>query len=144
MIRFRDATINDADLLLSWRNDPATVSASLVQGAVDPDDHIAWLTASLASEARELRIALADQMPIGTVRLDLTDDPDVWELSWTIAPEARGRGLGKEMVTAAAGLAQRPLIAHIRLDNAGSEKIAQAAGFRLESSIDGIGLWRRD
>src|ERR1044071_700613 len=93
---FRSALPADAERLFRWRNDPATRAASVEGGAVAWDDHVAWLTRSLASRDRRLLVAEVDGEPIGTVRFDRQGAE--WVMSWTVAPERRGQGLGGRMV----------------------------------------------
>lgn len=140
-ITFRVATFADAALLLAWRNDADTRANSLHADLIDADAHAEWLRASLASPDRALWIALRGGAPVGTVRLDRCA-ADVWELSWTVAPAARGTGVGKAMVAAAARRAARPLVARIRAQAIASQRVAAAAGFTLERTEDGVQWWR--
>lgn len=122
-MKLRPATMNDARLLFAWRNDPLTRANSISTEEVAWDDHIAWLAECLQNPARQLLIAEQAGSPVGTVRID-----DGRQLSWTVAPHARGSGVGKQMV---ALVAKRGHTAQIRRDNIASQRIAQAAGFRL-------------
>lgn len=124
-MKLRPATLEDAELLFGWRNDRQTREASVNTDPAGWEGHLAWLRASLASPARTLLIAETDR-PVGTVRIDYRDET---ELSWTVAPDARGKGLGKTMVLAA--MPSGPVIAHIKNGNIASQKIAKAAGFEL-------------
>ncbi len=92
-IKLRPATIQDADLLLEWRNDPETRSASHKTAVVQREEHISWLLKTLDNPSRRLLIAEENEVPVGTVRADFSDG--VYELSWTVAPDARGYGVGK-------------------------------------------------
>ena len=49
-VKLRTATIQDADLLLEWRNDPKTRKASHNTDEVQRDEHISWLTKTLNNE----------------------------------------------------------------------------------------------
>lgn len=124
MLTLRPATLADAERLFAWRNDPATRAASVHDGEVAWEEHLAWLNSSLASLARDLLIAEEDGEPVGTVRIDRTDETEV---SWTVAPGHRGKGYGAAMVRLACP--DEPSIAHIKADNAASRKIAVAAGY---------------
>ena len=137
MIVLRPATMADAGLLLRWRNDPATRAASVNPAEVGRQEHLAWLEASLRSPTRTLLVAELDGAPVGTVRIDRGAET---ELSWTVAPGHRGKGLGKAMVQAA--VPEGDVVARIARDNAASQAIALAAGFTLEE--DGaLQRWRR-
>jgi RimJ/RimL family protein N-acetyltransferase len=81
-------------------------------------------------------------VPVGTVRLDRRA-PDEAEVSITIAPGARGRGLarpaielGVEHARATWGVAR--LTARIRPENAASLRAFAAAGFAVERERGGL------
>lgn len=142
MVTLRPATIEDARLLFDWRNDEETRRNSINQEPVEWDGHVAWLERSLLSPARKLYIAQQDGMPVGTVRADLQEDGS-YELSWTVAPEARGKGIGKTMVMqfVAEVLPDAALLATIQEGNTASEKIAAALGLsKKEASPDHKGF----
>lgn len=66
---------------------------------------------------------------MGTVRFDKVKD--IYELSWTVAPEHRRKGYGRTMVQEALKLGRAPLVCLIRSFNQPSIKIALACGFVL-------------
>jgi len=74
---------------------------------VGREEHARWLRGILASPKRKIFIAELNGSPVGTVRYDL-DGAD-YELSWTVAPECRGRGVGKSIVRALMAVAGRPV-----------------------------------
>lgn len=122
MRRMRPATFDDAATLFEWRNDPVTRAMSSNTDPVPWETHLAWLSASLANPDRTLLICEEDGVPVGTVRVDGD------EMSWTVAPEARGRGLASIMI-AMAGPQGRT--AEIKAENLASQRAARKAGFRL-------------
>jgi UDP-2,4-diacetamido-2,4,6-trideoxy-beta-L-altropyranose hydrolase len=133
-IILRPATFADAALLLAWRNDPQSRLASRNTALVQPEEHTAWLSRTLASGDRKLMIAESGGKPAGVVRADRIAQG--WELSWTVAPEARGRGVGSQMlVMFVAGLEGR-LHATIRKDNGASRRMALAAGLSHRAGSD--------
>ena len=88
-MKLRTATIQDAELLLEWRNDPQTRKSSHTTHEVQKEEHIAWLNLTLTNTNRRLLIAEESGVPVGTIRADYSDG--MFELSWTVAPNARGR-----------------------------------------------------
>lgn len=129
-IVLRPATLRDAELLLEWRNDPATRAASHRTAPVEREEHVAWLREALASAERQLYIAEERDAPVGTVRADLANG--VWHLSWTVAPQARGRGVAKRMVALLARRIAAPIHAEVKAGNVASARIAEHAGMTLE------------
>lgn len=132
ILRLRPATLEDAQHLFDWRNDDSTRQHFKTTSAVAWADHIAWLTKTMSGRVpgRELRIAeTADGQHVGVVRSDETED-GFHELSYTIAPTWRGKGIGKQMVLQFVRevLPGKRIIATIEKGHAPSERIAAALG----------------
>jgi RimJ/RimL family protein N-acetyltransferase len=140
-LRLRAATQEDTDLLLDWRNDVRTRMASQNTTEVRRDDHVKWLAGSLRDENRILMVAEENEIPVGTVRADLKNG--VYDVSWTVAPGARGRGVGKAMV--ALFLSQLPGVvrADVKKDNHASACIAESAGMQLFREERGVLHYKR-
>jgi spore coat polysaccharide biosynthesis predicted glycosyltransferase SpsG/GNAT superfamily N-acetyltransferase len=137
--QIREATESDSGLLLAWRNDPETRAWSRTTDPVAPADHSEWLARALNDPGRRLLIAEYDHEPVGTVRLDRDDDH--WEISITVAPEARGRGLAVPILLAAERSLDRTTIrACVNRDNAASIAVFRRAGYRTLTT-DGQWLW---
>jgi RimJ/RimL family protein N-acetyltransferase len=137
-ITLRPASFDDADLLLAWRNDPLSRLASRNTALVKQDEHRAWLSRTLASADHRLMIAEEHGGPAGVVRADRIAQG--WELSWTVAPEARGRGIGARMLVMFVEQLEGRLIAMIRKDNAASRRMASAAGLAQIAPADASGF----
>jgi RimJ/RimL family protein N-acetyltransferase len=132
LVILRKAGIEDSDLLLAWRNDEETRMNSLHSAPIQADEHARWLDRSLRSTDRSLFIVEESGMPVGTVRIDALPDGQK-ELSWTIAPERRGTGIGKQAVKKA--IDEHPdwvFVARIKRTNNASIKIAEHAGLRFQ------------
>ena len=138
MILARTATADDAPRLFEWRNDAATRAASLDWSEIEWEDHLAWLDRTLDDPDTFLCVASVDGEPVGTCRFDVIDGSA--EVSITVAPSARGRGLGGPILAASreAFVSWRgermPLTATIRDSNVASIRLFTAAGFELVSS----------
>jgi RimJ/RimL family protein N-acetyltransferase len=141
----RLASPDDADLLLGWRNDPATRSASRDQDVVPRAAHVAWLRRVLADPGRLLLVVEHTGRPAGTVRFDREAD-GLWEVSITLAPYARGRRLAEGVLAAGERawrdrVGDRPaVLACVRPDNAASARLFESAGYRrrAEPAADGL------
>lgn len=132
---FRRATMDDAALLLAWRNDPLTRAMSHDSGEVSRDGHLQWLSRSIAMPWRTLYIASKNDVPVGTFRIDTRE-----ELSWTISPEHRGQGHCKEMMLRAMAGRLCPF-AQIKDENHASRAVAAFVGLKPGASKDGITEW---
>ncbi|PXY38120.1 acetyltransferase [Prauserella flavalba] len=131
----REAGVGDAELLLSWRNDPETRRWSRTTDVVALADHVRWLENVLASADRLLFVAEKDG-PVGTVRFDLVSDaPEgTWEVSITVAPESRGKGLAGAILAAGERELRRReparcVLASVHEDNAASVALFRKAGY---------------
>jgi RimJ/RimL family protein N-acetyltransferase len=122
MIEIIPATMDHAKVLFDWRNDPLTKEMSRNQDAVEWGTHINWLAGRLSRP--HLYIATIDGCPVGTFRVDGE------EISYTVAPEHRGKGVGLAMLCHARARFG-PLRAEIFERNIASIKIAKRAGHHV-------------
>jgi RimJ/RimL family protein N-acetyltransferase len=137
-LRLRPATAADAALLLEWRNDETTRHASHNTAAVTPEDHARWFDALLRNPSRRLFIAEDHGEPVGSVRADRDPDGACHELSWTVAPSARGRGVGVRMVQLLLAEVSGQVRAEVKPGNPASVRIAEAAGLRFDAERNGV------
>ena len=135
-VHVRKVTMNDAKILFDWRNDEETRRQSRTTLSVEWEDHVKWLEKSLKNPSRILCIAEYVGEPIGTLRADLRND-GFTEVSYTVAPTARGRGLSKPMVLTFAGeyVAGKKIAADIKKGHAPSESVAKALGLKPFSEM---------
>jgi RimJ/RimL family protein N-acetyltransferase len=140
----RDAAEADADLLLGWRNEPATRAASGSTAEVGPEEHRAWLASLLADDDRHLWIAEVDRRPAGQVRFDRVRG-DAYEISVSIDPALRGGGLGAELIAAGCELLfmrtnATTVVARVKPHNEASIHAFTGAGFKAAGEEDGFEL----
>lgn len=129
----REATEADAELLLGWRNDPRTRQSSRTTAAIPLAEHLTWLRGVLADPDRLLFVVERDGEAVGTVRFD-REKPGVWEVSITLAPSSRGRGLsGAVLAEGECALAERfevrAVLAAVHTENAASAALFERAGY---------------
>ncbi|NBX93405.1 MAG: N-acetyltransferase [Proteobacteria bacterium] len=128
-LSLRPATLEDAQRLLDWRNDIQTRLNSFNKEEVSWLDHVEWLKKSLQSSDRKIIIVEWGDLSVGTIRLD--SHSDHIELSWTVAPEHRGKGYGSQMLQAACQLIKSgKIIAKIHSGNMPSIQMAKRSGFK--------------
>ncbi|MCZ6688366.1 MAG: GNAT family N-acetyltransferase [Planctomycetota bacterium] len=146
MLTLRPYTPDDLERLLAWRNDPATRAMSRQGHEVSRDEHAAWMEATLQDPKRVLLVIDEDGVPKGTARLDVEDGMEA-EVSITVAPEARGVGLGFKALQLACDhafdqMGVREIRAEIRAENTASIQIFTRAGFVHEGESEGFGRYR--
>lgn len=123
-----------------WRNDPLTRVQSHTTAPVLWGEHVLWLE-GLSARGIALYIALDGETPVGTIRVNPGEPA---ELSWTIAPDARGMGYGTSMLRAVLALYPgTPFCAEIKHDNTASQRIAEKCGFVRAEARDGYAVWKR-
>lgn len=137
-IKLRPAKLNDIEVLLTWRNDPITIANSSSRTASSKEDYSSWLTKCLNGQLPGRLVYIAeneDSIPIGSVRA--IENEESVEISYTIDPFFRGKGLGKVMVIrfVAEYLKGKKLKAIIKNGgNEASESIAKAIGLKPVST----------
>jgi RimJ/RimL family protein N-acetyltransferase len=142
-LSLRPATLEDAELLLKWRNDMTTRMASHTVDEVKLEKHIEWLKTTLQNKNRQLYVAEEKGTFVGTVRADFENG--VHELSWTVAPEARGQGVGKRMVALLANRIKEPIRAEVKKGNDASSRIAECSGMKfMQEDSNGVLHYQRD
>lgn len=139
----RPAVESDRDALLDWRNDPAARASSFTTHEISRDEHYAWFAGKLADDNCTLLVFEDEQgEPVAQVRFDVEDGGGA-EIAITVAPMARGRGIGTDALREAAAyasghqLAQR-LLAQVKADNPASSRAFKSAGFALVDVADGV------
>jgi RimJ/RimL family protein N-acetyltransferase len=65
-------------------------------------------------------------------------------MSWTVAPEHRGKGVGAAIVRLAVSrMTEERVFAEIKASNFASRRIAEKSGFRLRGDRDGMLVYWR-
>ncbi|MCM1046226.1 MAG: GNAT family N-acetyltransferase [Candidatus Gastranaerophilales bacterium] len=95
-IYLRDADINDAEIILEWRNDNFTRQHSFSKDVIDPETHLKWFRSKLADENCFMYMLMDDTECVGYLRIDQIRD--IGEISYMIAPDKRKMGYGKQII----------------------------------------------
>ena len=128
-VHIRPAKMQDARLLFNWRNDPATRAMSITSGELNWEMHLGWLSSRLSLPDPCIFITEVSGCAIGTFRIDGD------EISFTVAPEARGRGHATEMLRLAREMFGSK-IAVVKPENQASAVAARGAGHRVRFLVD--------
>jgi RimJ/RimL family protein N-acetyltransferase len=133
----RTVTMDDAELLLAWRNDEETRQMSRRVDRIGPNEHHAWLASALEDPDRLLALFLIDDEPVASVRYD-RQAPDA-EVSITVAPDRRGRGVASLALRAAESALRQEwphveaLVAIVHVTNAPSRRLFERDGYQLDA-----------
>jgi RimJ/RimL family protein N-acetyltransferase len=143
----RSATIEDADLLLSWVNAPDVLwtKAETTQ-PIERHSHVSWLEKNLADVDTMIRVVERGGEPIGQVRLWRRGEA-VW-IDISIVSEARGKGSASEALSLAldewtSSRGAFGFCAMIKSDNRPSLKLFERAGFHKDGETNGLAVYRR-
>ncbi|MEQ8816111.1 MAG: GNAT family N-acetyltransferase [Thalassobaculum sp.] len=145
-LTLRLAEACDADDLLAWRNDPVTRTNSRNTAEISRESHDAWLLRALADANRRIWIAERGVERLGTVSAVRNAGGPV-ELSITVAPAMRGRGVGAVMLHAALAETARiwpgdAITAMIRPSNGPSLRLFERCGFVATDRKDDLLIYR--
>lgn len=135
----REATIEDAQLLFDWRNEPATRANSFHSEPLDWDSHVAWLQQALCREDVNIFIVEDNQQPVGTFRLNRIDSGRA-EISITVSSHFRGNGYGSKILLEAATVAKEQfgysiIQARVKESNIASQRAFFRAGYKVVSHL---------
>jgi RimJ/RimL family protein N-acetyltransferase len=92
-VNIRLAAISDALLLWRWANDPVTRTNSFNSQPISWDVHQSWYANKLKAPDCRIWIMELGRMPIAQIRYDRIS-ADMAQISFSVAPLMRGRGLG--------------------------------------------------
>lgn len=142
----RRAERRDSEDLLAWRNDPVTRANSRNTGEIAREAHEAWLERALGDANRRIWIAESGDRKLGTVSATLSGE-DSAEVSITVAPGMRGRGMGSAMLQAAVAETAsqwpgRAIRAVVRPGNAASRRLFEGCGFVAVGEEEGLLVYR--
>lgn len=101
-IYLRKANIDDAKIILEWRNDPLTRDNSFSKDLIAPETHIKWFNGKLSDKNCFMYILMDDTERVGQLRIDKVND--IGEISYMIAPNKRKMGYGKQIIKLVEGV----------------------------------------
>lgn len=143
-IYLRPVKFEDSDILLKWANDAATRANSIQTHTITREEHCAWFKKKMEDDACHIYICEKEGIPIGQVRIDMTDKTG--EISYVVAPEHRGCGYGKEIIalicTEATEFAKN-LFAEVKKENEASKKVFLANDFTCTGEKEGLVFYEK-
>ena len=136
-IKLRPATMDDARVLLNWKNDPVMRKFSIeTHDEIKMEDHLKWLEKHL----NEIYIICSHRDTYGDIRLEGN------VIAIKLDPDSRGKGIGKKAIGLAQGIRDE-LVAYIVNGNVPSMRLFLGAGFKVtDYNEDGyyILTWKRE
>lgn len=142
-IRLRVAVGQDRYPLWLWANDPASRVASNDRPPIAWADHCGWFAARCREPGTLILMAeTEDGQPVGVVRFESSDEWRRAWLSYAVAPEVRGRGVGRGLLMLGVSelLRRTPevlVLARVRGSNLPSVHLFQSLGWAAAADQDG-------
>jgi len=144
-LTFRPATLEDSDMILAWRNEPATVPWMARPEPIARIDHEAWFRSRIESDDCLFWIILADGEPVGQIRYDRIDEPSACKNSMNLTAAAHGRRIGTRALRMGddlvfeLGFADR-IVGHPHAENERSIRMLERVGYIREGEVlrDGV------
>jgi len=128
-IALRRVRETDWEILLEWQRHPDTRRWALNPSVPSEADHRRWLDGKLNDPACLFHIVEDDDGPAGFIRLDWKQGAYV--VSIAIAPDRRGTGLGKDVLTTIRTLLPTDrFLAEVLPGNHASQRLFRSCGYR--------------
>lgn len=134
-LSFRQVNPDDVDLIYEWANDKDTRAASFNSEPIIYENHVAWFNKKLDDVNTIFCILMDDDIPVGSVRLELLkkdDSSTEYQINYQIAPNMRNKGYGKKMISLLPKLLSKKcmLIAEVKDTNLSSAKCFRDNGYK--------------
>ena len=119
---------------MCWANDVTVRQMARNRRNITAADHARWFSKSLSDPMRRIYVAVADNSPVGQIRLDRQEDSAQVDISTD--RQWRAGGVGSYLLTNPIlwdwpGLTK--LWADVRTENTASTKLFKSAGFIMTS-----------
>ncbi|MCI8993632.1 MAG: GNAT family N-acetyltransferase [Eubacterium sp.] len=92
----RKAAKEDIDLLFQWANEAEVRANSFSAAQISYEEHTKWFQNMLHDRDRKQYIYMADDVPVGQIRIDISGDTA--EVSYSVCDGCRGKGHGEKML----------------------------------------------
>ena len=130
-LNLREVKKSDWKVLLEWRNDKITRQNSFNSDLVSVSEHKKYIKNTITNPNRTLLILEYNQIPVGTIREDKLEGGGEFELSYTISPLYRGKGVGQIMMSLYLIEQKGTFLCEVKEENISSIKMIEKLGFKL-------------
>lgn len=137
-ITLRPAAPDDRGRVFEYNCSPAVRALSGNPAPVSFEEHERWYARRVADPASPMWIVEENGAPVGVVRIDAREEA---RISIALAPEARGRAIGRRAIALACAAWRAPVTAEIHESNAASRACFTASGFRRVGKRDAFDLY---
>lgn len=130
----RKVTENDMLMLFKWANDPDVRKNAFHSETITLEEHTNWFNKLIMDDSQYQYILMCDDIAVGQIRLSVENNNSA-EIDYSIAPEYRGRGLGKKILELLRLQVKKDmphinkLIGRVKSGNIASESCFQNSGY---------------
>ena len=130
-LRYADS--QDIDLLFRWANERTVRKNAFSPAEITYEEHCRWFAQILAREDARQYIFMCEEEPVGQIRVTVEGSKAV--IGYSICPEKRCQGYGKEMVHLLIEQVKKDfpsvetLAAKVKPDNIASQKVFLDMGY---------------
>ena len=122
---------SDMKIFFEWANDDEVRANSINPGKFTFQDHEAWFKKRMKSDDSIIYVLDIENLPAAQIRFDYNDAEKVWEISYSVSKNFRGKGIGKLLITEALNsFAHYPIVGYVKETNQPSQNIFNALGFK--------------
>lgn len=150
-LRLRPTVADDMMLYFMWVNDPAVRAGAFQSAAIPLATHRAWFARALADADVSMWVLLADDVPVGQVRLTFAEASAVTAgqraarealIDYSVAAAARGHGYGCAMLALVEQElpAGTMLVGQVKEENSASRRTFLALGYQ-ERRVENGTFW---
>ena len=125
-----------SEIIWKWRNEFTSRKMSVNSEKISFKEHSSWYKKILLDDFRKLYVGEKDEIPIGIVRFEKSDQEEyVYEVSINISPASRGKGFGKKLMTYGIKKLHKEVAncnlirAEVKKENQSSNKLFKSCGF---------------
>jgi RimJ/RimL family protein N-acetyltransferase len=137
VVAMRDAGPEDHEQVWAWSFSADQRARSRRAEAVAFAEYERWFMRRVADGREPLWIIEAQGEAVGVVQIDIVGS-GLSRISIALAPEARGRGIGRCAVAAVCRSCAGPIVAEMFADNLASRACFEACGFRSVVECGGL------
>ena len=135
----RRANIDDMMLFFDWVNEKTVRQNSFSTDIISIDNHKAWFEKSLKNKDRYIYVLMKDDLPLGQIRFDVSDEKA--EIDYSIDKSYRKKGFGNIIISL--GIEEiikdcdrvKTIVAKVKGTNAYSQKCFLRNGFEEYGKI---------
>jgi UDP-2,4-diacetamido-2,4,6-trideoxy-beta-L-altropyranose hydrolase len=135
-LHLRMVTMEDAECLHAWANDPVTRAASFSEAPITWDTHLTWLRGCLSNAPTRIYLAHARGVAVGVIRFEADPCSGIAKVSVSTSPTARRHGWASALLVRGCEAAWQdlPMItainAYVRVNNTASLSLFARSEFK--------------